>query len=156
MNAALLSSRAMDWCTPDDFFADLNKEFHFALDAAATPDNAKCANFYTPETDGLSRPWTGFGGAVFCNPPYGREIGKWVRKGYEESRKGATVVMLIPARTDTAYFHDYILDKAEIRFLRGRLSFKRPGCPGGPAPFPSMVVFFKAANPWRKEGEASE
>lgn len=143
MNQALLSSKDMDWCTPDDFFAELDREFLFALDAAATKENAKCAQYYSPETDGLSQPWTGRGGAVFCNPPYGRAIGKWVRKAYDESRKGATVVMLIPARTDTAYFHDYILGKAEIRFIRGRLHFKRPGCSGESAPFPSMLAIFR-------------
>ena len=77
---------------------------------------------------------------MFCNPPYGRELGKWVRKCYEESRKGSLVVMLIPARTDTAYFHDYIYHKAkEVRFIRGRLHFN--DCPNA-APFPSMVVIF--------------
>lgn len=82
MNGALLSSKKMDYCTPKEFFAELDKEFHFALDAAATEASAKCAAFYTPENDGLTKPWNIAGGAVFCNPPYGREIGKWVRKAY--------------------------------------------------------------------------
>lgn len=119
MNTALLSSKKMDYCTPQDFFDSLNTEFHFALDAAATKENAKCRMFYTPENDGLKNPWNVGGGAVFCNPPYGREIGKWVRKAYEEAQNGQTVVLLIPARTDTAYFHDYIYGKSEIRFVRG-------------------------------------
>lgn len=80
------------------------------------------------------------GGVTFCNPPYGREIGKWVRKAYEESKKGPTVVMLLPARTDTKWFHDYIYGKAEIRFIRGRLKF---GGGENSAPFPSMVVVFQ-------------
>ena len=87
MNAALLSSNKMDWCTPQDFFDRLNEEFGFVLDAAATEKTKKCDLCYTPETDGLSQSWDR-GGAVFCNPPYGREIGKWVKKAYEEARGG--------------------------------------------------------------------
>lgn len=86
MNAALQSSKNMDWCTPQDFFDKLDAEFHFVLDPAATEQTAKCAKFFTPETDGLSQSWD-CDGAVFCNPPYGREIAKWVRKAYEESKK---------------------------------------------------------------------
>lgn len=86
MNAALLSSKNMNWCTPQDFFDKLDAEFHFVLDAAATEQTAKCAKFFTPETDGLAQSWD-CGGAAFCNPPYGREIAKWVRKAYEESKK---------------------------------------------------------------------
>ncbi len=77
------------------------------LDPAATETTAKCKHYYTPETDGLLQSWD-YGGAVFCNPPYGREIGKWVEKAYNEAMKiKYPVVLLIPARTDTAYFHDY-------------------------------------------------
>lgn len=109
MNAALLSSENMNWCTPIDFFNRLDAEFHFVLDAAATDETAKCKNYFTPETDGLNQSWERSDGAVFCNPPYGREIKKWVKKAYEESRKhDTTIVLLIPARTDTIYFHDYI------------------------------------------------
>lgn len=89
MNTALLSSKNMCWCTPQDFFDELNAEFHFILDPAATDKTAKCSLYYTPETDGLSQSWD-LGGAVFCNPPYGREIGKWVQKAYKEARGGAT------------------------------------------------------------------
>ena len=143
MNTALLSSKKMDYCTPQDFFDSLNTEFHFALDAAATKENAKCRMFYILENDGLKNPWNVGGGAVFCNPPYGREIGKWVRKAYEEAQNGQTVVLLIPARTDTAYFHDYIYGKSEIRFVRGRLHFTdEKGSAYPPAPFPSMVVVY--------------
>ena len=144
MNASLLSSKKMDYCTPQDFFDELNHEFHFTLDAAATSKSAKCPQYYTPETDGIKSPWSiAGGGAVFCNPPYGRKIGKWVRKAYEESRNGTTVVLLIPARTDTAYFHDYIYGCAEIRFVRGRLHFTdEDGNTYDRAPFPSMVVIY--------------
>lgn len=139
LNQGLFSSNSNEWATPQAFYDELNAEFHFDLDPCATESNAKCNNFYTIENDGLTKDW---GGArVFCNPPYGRELHRWVKKCYDESRKPNTlVVMLIPARTDTAYFHDYIYHKAkEIRFIRGRLHFNesRQG-----APFPSMVVIF--------------
>ena len=144
MNKALFSSVKMDWRTPKDFFQELDQEFHFGLDAAASPENAKCERYFTPEVDGLSCSWSGYG-AVFCNPPYGREIGKWVQKAYSEHvRWGVTIVMLIPARTDTSFFHDYIYGKAELRFLRGRLKFEdEHGAAMNPAPFPSMVVIFR-------------
>ena len=142
MNNALLSSKKMDWCTPQDFFDKLNEEFGFVLDAAATEKTAKCKLYYTPETDGLSQSWNR-GGAVFCNPPYGRSIGKWVQKAYEEAQAGTRIVLLIPARTDTSYFHDYIYGKAEIRFIRGRLRFTDDdGNSSESAPFPSMLVIY--------------
>ena len=149
MNEVLLKSQSMNWCTPQDFFDKLDEEFHFALDAAATDKSAKCKKYFTPKTDGLTSSWNS-GGAVFCNPPYGRFIGRWVKKAYEESLNGTTIVLLIPARTDTSYFHEYIYGKAEIRFVRGRLRFTdEDGNPcvnanGIPmsAPFPSMVVIY--------------
>jgi phage N-6-adenine-methyltransferase len=140
MNTKLMFSSKTDlWETPQDFFRELDREFHFTLDPCATPENAKCKKYYTTEDDGLKQDWQGE--IVFCNPPYGKEIKRWVKKCYEESRKpNTTVVMLIPARTDTSYFHDYIYRKAkEIRFLRGRLKF---GGSKNAAPFPSMVVVF--------------
>ena len=99
MNKALLSSKNMCWCTPQDFFDKLNEEFSFTLDAAATDKTAKCSQYFTPETDGLTSSWkeAARGGAVFCNPPYGREIGKWVCKAYEEAQAGTSIVLLIPA-----------------------------------------------------------
>lgn len=86
MNKVLFSSQNMCWCTPQDFYDELNKEFSFVLDPAATETTAKCKHFFTPETDGLTQSWD-YGGAVFCNPPYGREIGKWVEKAYNEALK---------------------------------------------------------------------
>lgn len=138
INKGLFTSNTNEWATPKAFFAELDAEFHFNLDPCATPENAKCKRFYTIEDDALTKSW---GGArVFCNPPYGREIGKWVKKCYEESRKPNTlVVMLVPARTDTAWFWNYIHGKAEIRFVRGRLHFNDSKFA---APFPSMVVIF--------------
>lgn len=127
------------WATPQDLFDELNKEFGFNLDPCALPDNAKCEKYFTPEINGLSQCWGGY--VVFCNPPYGRQIYDWVKKCYEESRNpGTTVVMLIPARTDTRYFHEFIYHKAkEIRFIKGRLKF---GNAKNAAPFPSMIVIF--------------
>lgn len=140
MNKNLMfSSKKMDWETPQDFFDKLNVEFHFTLDPCANEQNAKCKKFYTIEQDGLAQSWQGE--IVFCNPPYGRELSKWVEKAYKESRKPNTiVVMLIPARTDTKYFHQYIYKKSEIRFIKGRLKF---GNSTNGAPFPSMVVVMK-------------
>lgn len=134
---AMFSSKTDLWETPQDFFDKLDAEFHFDLDVCALPENAKCKNYYTPKTDGLSQPWDG---VCWCNPPYGRDVWKWVAAGYAASTGGATVVMLLPARTDTRWFHDWIYGKAEIRFIRGRLKFG--GCKNS-APFPSMVVIFK-------------
>lgn len=146
MKPVLISSKSMEWRTPDELFDRLNLEFRFVLDAAATPTSAKCSKFFSPEMDGLSQSWN-VAGAVFCNPPYGRQIGNWVRKAYAESRLAAyPIVLLIPARTDTSYFHDYIYGKAEIRFIRGRLKFTdEQGREFGPAPFPSMVVVYNSA-----------
>ena len=132
----MFSSASDLWETPQDLFDEFDREFHFTLDACALPENAKVGEYYTPEQDGLSQPWTG---VCWCNPPYGRKIGLWVKKGLLSSLQGATVVMLLPARTDTKWFHDYILNRAEVRFLRGRLKF------GGvhQAPFPSMLAVFR-------------
>jgi site-specific DNA-methyltransferase (adenine-specific) len=140
MNTAVMfSSTTNEWETPQEFFDKLNEEFNFTLDPCATPKNAKCKKFYTIKEDGLKQNWQGE--TVFCNPPYGRAIKDWVRKCYEESKKPNTiVVMLIPARTDTTYFHEYIYKKArDIRFVKGRLKF---GNSKNSAPFPSMVVVF--------------
>ena len=139
---ACLSSKTDNWATPQDFFDKLNEEFHFTLDPCANYENHKCDLFYTKEQDGLTKDWGGH--VVFCNPPYGKEIADWVRYSYEQSQKpNTTVVMLIPARTDTRYFHDYIYGKAEIRFIKGRLKF---GDATTAAPFPSMVVVYRKNN----------
>lgn len=146
MNEALLSSKNLSWCTPLEFFNELDQEFHFNLDPAATDKSAKCTRYFTPADDGLTKDWGG--SRVFCNPPYGRNINEWVRKGYEESQKpGTVVVMLIPARTDTSYYHDYIFGgKAdEVRFLRGRIKFTdEDGNTKDAAPFPSAVIVWRS------------
>ncbi|WP_291741062.1 DNA N-6-adenine-methyltransferase [Clostridium sp.] len=135
----MFSSKTDLWSTPQDFFDKLNDEFNFDLDPCCTRENAKCKKYFTINEDGLKQSWEGR--IVFCNPPYGKEIRKWVEKAHFESMKENTkVVMLIPARTDTSYFHDYIYNKVkEIRFIRGRLKF---GKSKNSAPFPSMVVVF--------------
>ena len=135
----MFSSKTDLWSTPNDFFDKLNDEFHFTLDPCSTHENAKCYKHFTEEENGLLQDWSNE--VVFCNPPYGRQIKHWVKKAYEESQKDNTkVVMLIPARTDTIYFHEYIYHKAEIRFIKGRLKF---GNAKNSAPFPSMVVIFE-------------
>ncbi|WP_454962786.1 DNA N-6-adenine-methyltransferase [Filifactor alocis] len=144
MNDVLFSSKKMDWETPSKLFTKLDNIFNFTLDVAANKFNRKCDNFYTVETDGLKRGWKQNNGAVWCNPPYGREISKWVEKAYLESiSHDTTIVMLLPARTDTKYFHDYIYGKAEIFFLKGRLKFlDAEHKENHPAPFPSMIVIY--------------
>ena len=133
------SSKTNEWSTPQAFFDELNKEFNFTLDPCATSENAKCTKYFTVEDDGLKQDWSK--DTVFMNPPYGREIKRWIKKAYEESQKGATIVCLIPSRTDTAYWHNYIFGKADdIRFIKGRLKF---GGSKNPAPFPSAIIIYK-------------
>lgn len=136
INKGLFTSNTDMWETPKEFFDKLDREFCFETDVCANGKNTKCLHFYTKEEDGLSKEWTG---TCWMNPPYGREIGKWVKKAHDSALAGATVVCLLPARTDTRWFHDHIYGIAEIRFVKGRLRFND----AGPAPFPSMVVVFK-------------
>ena len=133
----LFSSATNEWSTPQEFFDQLNEEYRFTLDPCCTRETAKCDHFFTKEDDGLSRSWKGH--TVFMNPPYGREIKDWIKKAYRESCKpNTTVVCLIPARTDTRYWHKYCMKASEIRLIKGRLKFGGKG----PAPFPSAVVVF--------------
>lgn len=139
MNDSLFSSNSVEWETPQDLFDKLNDEFRFTLDPCSTHENAKCEKHYTKQEDGLTQSWNGE--TVFCNPPYGREISRWVEKAYMENKQnGVLVVLLIPARTDTKWFHEYIYKKHEIRFLRGRLHFNNSK---NSAPFPSMIVVMR-------------
>ena len=134
---AQFSSQKDDWETPQELFDQLDKMFHFTLDAASSDENAKCEKHFTAEDDGLKQNWGGE--VVWLNPPYGRQIGKWVQKAFEEGQKPDTfIVCLLPARTDTAWFHDYCRC-GEVVFIRGRLKFGRSR---NSAPFPSMLVFF--------------
>nr|DAJ94256.1 MAG TPA: DNA N-6-adenine-methyltransferase [Caudoviricetes sp.] len=136
----IFSSKSDMWETPQYFFDKLDEKFHFDIDVCATKENAKCKKYYTREQDGLLQEWQG---TCWCNPPYGREIIKWVRKASISAKNGATVVMLVPARTDTKWFHEYIYkkEKVKIKFIKGRLKF---GNEKNPAPFPSMLVLFES------------
>lgn len=135
----MFSSKKDDWETPQWLFDDLDSEFHFTLDPCADESNHKCDKYFTKSEDGLSKCWKGE--TVFCNPPYGRKIGEWVKKCYLHGMNGDGIaVMLIPSRTDTKWFHEYIYHKSEIRFIKGRLKF---GDSKTSAPFPSMIVIFK-------------
>lgn len=158
----MFSSRHQNWDTPQDFFDKMNKRFNFTTDVCATPESAKCANYFSPEVDGLSQKWEG---SCWCNPPYGREYQKWVKKAWQSGYGGERIVMLLPARTDTIVFHRYIYKQpnVEIEFLKGRLTFgsdaywqwlwsqelidgKKNTLFGtrkkNAAPFPSMIVIF--------------
>ena len=129
------SSETDLWSTPQDFFDKYNEKYQFDLDVCALPENAKCTAYFTPEMDGLKQKWSG---VCWMNPPYGREISKWMKKAYESSLEGAIVVCLVPSRTDTAWWHDYAME-GEIELIRGRLKF---GNSKNSAPFPSAVVVF--------------
>lgn len=162
-NEVMFSSKKEDWETPGSFFDELNKEFDFNLDAAASDGNAKCNRYLTEEEDALNCSWgmsnwfriLGYRrkSRVFLNPPYGKTVGLWVAKSVEEVSSGnaEVVVMLLPARTDTQYFHKYIWDNeqhcprsgVEVRFVKGRLKF---GGATNSAPFPSMVVVFRGVS----------
>lgn len=139
MNSKVMfSSKTDEWSTPQDLFDRLNEEFHFDLDVCANESNHKCPMYYDRKQDGLKKTWNGH--IVWCNPPYGKEIAKWVEKAYSEHEThGTTIVMLLPARTDTKWFHSYVLGRANIRFLKGRLKFG--GCKNS-APFPSMLAIY--------------
>ena len=138
ITSGLMSSNSDRWETPQKLFDELNQKYNFEIDVCALPENAKCENYFSPEVDGLKQDWTG---VCWMNPPYGREIGKWMKKALESSRNGATVVCLVPARTDTAWWHDYAMN-GEIEFIRGRLKF---GNSKNSAPFPSAIVVFGGA-----------
>lgn len=141
MNAIHFSSATPEWATPQDFFDKWNVRYQFTLDVCADFTNAKCKRFFSKEDDGLSKSWAYE--RVWMNPPYGRTIGHWMRKAFEES-KSSLVVCLVPARTDTNWWHEYAM-KGEIIFIRGRLKF---GGHQNSAPFPNAVVILgKAPDP---------
>lgn len=143
MPAAMISSRSVVWETPQDFFNALNTEFGFTLDVCALPSNAKCPRYFTPEDDGLAQDWAPE--ICWMNPPYGPHItGRWMAKALAESRRGATVVCLVPARTDTRWWHD-TATRGEVRFVKGRLKFRHgtDASPKWSAVFPSAVIIFR-------------
>ena len=136
-HAVHFSSETDLWATPQAFFDRWNAQYGFELDVCALPHNAKCARYFTPEDDGLKQRWTG---VCWMNPPYGREIGKWVQKAYQSAQEGATVVCLLPSRTDTRWWHSFVVLASETHFIAGRLKF---GDSKNSAPFPSAVVVFR-------------
>lgn len=137
IHRAVWASSATDlWATPQDFYDELDREFGFQVDVCATAENAKCPIFYTKDCNGLDQVWAG---SCWMNPPYGRGISEWMKKAYESSLKGAQVVCLVPARTDTSWWHEYAM-KGEVRYVRGRLKF---GGHKNSAPFPCAVVIFR-------------
>lgn len=143
INKWLFTSNTDLWETPIDLFNKLDSFYHFSIDVCATPENAKCKRYYTKKEDWLKQSWDNE--IVWCNPPYWREIWKWVAKWYYA--KNSIVVMLLPARTDTSWFHDYIYSPINhtsfIEFIRWRLKF---GWSKNSAPFPSMIVIFNSLN----------
>ena len=139
MNKVHYSSKNQEWETPQEFFDKLNKEFNFSVDVCATVSNTKCGFYYNKERDALSLEWPS--ATIWMNPPYGREIGKWVKRAYESAMTSPSpVVCLLPARTDTKWWHEYVMQADEIRFVQGRLTFSDAD---SPAPFPSCVVVFR-------------
>lgn len=138
VDKVLFSSATDEWSTPQHIFDEWNRDYHFDLDVCATPENAKCKKFFTRADDGLAQVWTG---SCWMNPPYGREIGLWVEKAWRsvDKEQADFVVCLLPARTDTKWFHDYCWKYGRVYFIRGRLKF---GGATNSAPFPSMITVF--------------
>jgi phage N-6-adenine-methyltransferase len=132
------ASKTTEWTTPDALWAPLHEEFHFTLDVCATESNAKCERYYTREMNGLRQIWDG---VCWMNPPYGREMVEWLKRAVRERENGVTTVALIPARTNTAWWHDIVMPNAEIRFVRGRPHF---GETDHGLPFPLAVVIFRS------------
>jgi phage N-6-adenine-methyltransferase len=135
---AMFSSATDMWATPQSFFDRYDRLYSFELDVCAVAENAKCKRFFSPEDDGLAQNWTG---SCWMNPPYGRQIGHWMKKAATESKKNdALIVCLVPARTDTAWWHDWVIPHAStVEFVRGRIKF---GGHMNSAPFPSAVVIY--------------
>lgn len=139
MQSVFLRSQTVEWPTEQGFFDQLDREFGFTVDVAANADNAKCERFYDIDSDGLMQDWDGE--VVWCNPPYGDRIKDWI---YKAATSAATTVLLVPSRTDVKWFHEMVVGRAEVRFVKGRLRF---GDSKDVAPFPSMVVIFRNEHP---------
>lgn len=138
INKGLYMSNSVEWETPQDLFDELDLQFHFTLDPCLTDENAKCKKHYTKEQDGLKQDWTGE--RVFVNPPYGRKVSAWCKKCYEHSQNGGLAVLLVPSRTDTKWFHEWVYNKAELVFIRGRLHFNNSKWN---APFPTLLAVYR-------------
>ena len=137
INTGLFTSKTDQWATPQNFFDKLNTQYNFELDVCADKTNHKVKKYYDEQDNGLIQPWAPY--RCWMNPPYGRVIGHWMKKAYDESQLGALVVCLVPARTDTKWWHDYAM-RGGVEFIRGRLKF---GDSKNSAPFPSAVIVFK-------------
>ena len=133
--------QTVEWETPPELFERLNRLYGFDLDVCASDSNAKCARYFTAADDGLAQAWHG---TCWMNPPYGRPLAQWMQKAESERRRCRVIVCLVPARTDTKWFHEYVHGKAEIYFIRGRIRFLREGLPMQGANFPSMIVVYRA------------
>ena len=130
-------SKTVEWPTPQELYLPLHDEFRFEMDVAATAENTKCPAFWTKEQDGLVQPWAR---RNWMNPPYGRDVPRWLARALDESKRGATTVCLIPARTNTGWFHALCLEAAEVRFVRGRPKF---GDADHGLPLPLAVVIYR-------------
>lgn len=142
-NNGRYNGNGREWETPPELFAELDAEFNFTLDPCATAANAKCARFFTEEDNGLEQDWSGE--RVFMNPPYGREVYAWTRKAREEAATGALVVGLLPASTDLAWWHEDVVDHAEVRYIRGRVRFLTGGPYRASGFFASVIVVWRPA-----------
>lgn len=153
LTSGLFTSRTEEWGTPDYVFLPLNKEFDFQVDVCATSENTKCKVFFNKSVDGLKREWSPF--RCWMNPPYGKSISKWMKKAFEESQRGALVVSLIPSRTDTRWWHEWVMKSAEVRFISGRVNFSNQSAKGQnskqSAPFPSCIAIYfpELENPYK-------
>jgi site-specific DNA-methyltransferase (adenine-specific) len=147
MNKDLMfSSESSEWETPDEFFDILDMEYNFQVDLAASESNKKCNLFFSQEDNALDKVWSLYHGYLWLNPPYGKTIKDWVEKCDEQAQQGAKIIALLPARTDTRWFHNHIYKKYEVKFLKGRLKFLLNGEMQNAAPFPSMLVIFEKKN----------
>lgn len=149
INKGMFTNNSNEWCTPRQLYDELNKQYHFDIDLASSDENHLCDHYFTKKNDALANEWGGH--VAFCNPPYGKEIGKFVEKAYKtvmDNRYKTIIVMLIPSRTDTKYWHNYIFNcpYASIKFLKGRIKFVMDGEIQQSAPFPSAIVVFDNIN----------
>ena len=149
------SEASVIWGTPPEIFEPLNKEFGFTVDVCAIEENAKCEKYFTPEMDGLRQSWANE--VCWCNPPYGTSVVKWCKKALAETENGTTTILLIPCRTNTNWWHDFVMPFAEIRFLRGRVRFIQNGIQFTQAfPFPLSYVIYRAGKSFNKKDYKEE
>jgi site-specific DNA-methyltransferase (adenine-specific) len=146
LTSGLFTSRTEEWETPYHVFSAINAEYQFQVDVCATSENTKCKVYFDKTDDGLQKEWSPY--RCWMNPPYGKNISKWMKKAFEESQRGSLVVCLVPSRTDTKWWHDWVMRASEIRFISGRISF---GNQKQSAPFPSCIIIYypELSNPYK-------